>query len=201
MKRTAKFLAIALAALCSACSNDDEGEKYPDIVSEFVNVYANDEGVLHKITNDAEVTYTLSNPQKGYHAGAVYRAVCGYVPEGTAARIYQLTGAHVLRDSTLIGTKDATGVTSVWKSGHYINMQLAPRSQGGNQHWGFIVDSIPEGHAYLSLYHNQNGDPASYTQPVYASLPVDSIEGIETVDSITLRILTYKGTQAWHFKK
>ncbi len=80
-------------------------------------------------------------------------------------------------------------------------MYLSPLTQGGKQYWGFITDSIKGGHAWVSLHHNQNADPLSYTQPTYASLPVDSIKGIQAGDSITLRINTFNGTQTWNFKK
>ena len=127
--------------------------------------------------------------------------LCGYVPSGENATVYQVQSAYYLRDSTKIAKTDPTGVKSAWRAGKYINMYLSPLTQGGTQYWGFITDSIKDGHAWVSLYHNQNADPLSYTQLTYASLPVDSIKGIQEGDVITLSINTFNGLQTWSFKK
>jgi len=203
MKQYWIFLALLIAVLCYSCNNNEDGEEYPSIISEFADIHTDDTGELYMFVNDNNKTYLFSNPMTGYKPSTIYRAVCGYVPnvDETHARVYQLTGAHILRDSTLLGHKDPINTISVWLGGKYINMQLAPLSQGGNQYWGFIIDSILDSHAYISLYHNQNGDPTSYTQTTYTSLPLDSIQGINTGDSITLRIETFNGAKIWNFKK
>ena len=87
-------------------------------------------------------------------------------------------------------------------SGSYINLHLAPLTQGGNHSWGFITDSIgTDGHRYLSLHHRQNGDPLSYTQETYASIPLEELDSMTEGDSITLSIHTFKGIKTWNFKR
>ena len=176
-------------------------DTYPSIITEMADLYTDGQGVMEKFTTDAGVTYKIVNGKGGLKANVLYRILCGYVPSGENATVYQVQSAYYLRDSTKIAKTDPTGVKSAWRAGKYINMYLSPLTQGGTQYWGFITDSIKDGHAWVSLYHNQNADPLSYTQPTYASLPVDSIKGIREGDNITLCINTFNGLQTWNFKK
>ena len=191
---------ICLTAFVSSC-NKSEDDTYPSIITEMADLYTDGQGVMEKFTTDAGVTYKIVNGKGGLKANVLYRILCGYVPSGENATVYQVQSAYYLRDSTKIAKTDPTGVKSAWRAGKYINMYLSPLTQGGTQYWGFITDSIKDGHAWVSLYHNQNADPLSYTQPTYASLPVDSIKGIREGDIITLCINTFNGLQTWNFKK
>ena len=189
----------------SSCSHDDDAP-YPSIISEMADLYTNESGTLTKFVLDNNKEYRISNPQSGYHAKALYRVLCGYVPTDNSARVFQLTSAYILRDSVERRKQDPTSVLSVWRTERYINMHLASKTFGGRQHWGFITDSIvshtdAEGktssHAYLSLHHNQNNDPTSYTEDVYASLPLDSIKGVDKQAPITLSIQTFDGKKTF----
>ena len=187
--------------LLSSCK-DSSDDFYPNVVTEFAMIRTDDSGTMIELTTDDERTYTLSNPQTGYKKNTKYRAVCGFVLDGQRARLYNATGAYLLRDSTELAYEpDAIKVTSVWQSGRYINMQLAPLTQGGTQYWGYRVDEVKGRTTHLSLHHRQNGDPLSYTETVYASLYVDDFETIPSGDSIALHIKTFDGDRVWAFKK
>ena len=193
---------LLLLCLFSCCKRDDSSDFYPNVITEFAMIRTDAEGTMTEFTTDDERTYTISNPQEGYGKNVTYRAVCGYVPDGQTATLYHATGAYLLRDSTLLASEpDAIKVTSVWQSGRYINMQLAPLTQGGRQYWGYRIDSLRSRTTHLSLHHRQNGDPLSYTQTVYASLPTDSLTTIPAGDSIALHIKTFNGEQVWAFQK
>lgn len=198
MKRS--YLLI-LGLICLASCSNNEDDTYPSIITEMADLYTDGEGVMEKFTTDAGVTYQIINGQGDLQPKALYRILCGYVPSGNSATLYQVQGVNYLRDSTKIAKTDPIGVKSAWRAGKYINMYLSPLTQGGTQYWGFITDSIKNGHAWVSLHHNQNADPLSYTQPTYASLPVDSIKGIQEGEDITLCINTFNGLQTWNFKK
>lgn len=190
---------ICLGTLMSSCSREED--TYPSIITEMADLYTDSHGVIVKFTTDAGVTYQVTDGQNNLEPDAIYRILCGYVPSGEKATIYQAQGVYILRDSSAVAKTDPTAVKSVWKGGGYINMYLSPFTQGGTQYWGFITDSIRNGHAWVSLHHNQNTDPISYSQPAYASLPIDSIKGIQKGDDITLSINTFNGLQTWDFKK
>ena len=198
MKRS--YLLI-LGLICLASCSNNEDDTYPSIITEMADLYTDGQGVMEKFTTDAGVTYQIINGQGDLQPKALYRILCGYVPSGNSATLYQVQGVNYLRDSTKIAKTDPIGVKSAWRAGKYINMYLSPLTQGGTQYWGFITDSIKNGHAWVSLHHNQNADPLSYTQPTSASLPVDSIKGIQEGDDITLCINTFNGLQTWNFKK
>lgn len=190
---------ICLCVCVSSCSKVEE--VYPGIITEMADVYTDSHGVIVKFITDAGVTYQVTDGQDKLEPDAIYRILCGYVPSGENATIFQAQGVYILRDSSAVAKTDPTAVKSVWKGGKYINMYLSPLTQGGTQYWGFITDSIKGGHAWLSLHHDQNADPLSYTQPTYASLPIDSIRGIQEGDVITLTIKTFNGTASWNFRK
>ena len=192
--------AFLLLIFLVSCGNDSDF--YPNVVTEFAMVETDDAGGLSTLITDDETTYVITNQLEGYDKDTCYRAVCGFVPDGRKATLYNATGAYLLRDSTLLPHKpDSLKVVSVWQSGHFINMQLSPLTQGGVQYWGYRRDSIRGRMNHLSLHHRQNGDPLSYTQTVYASLPLDSLKTIPAGDSIALHIATFKGDRVWKFKK
>ena len=198
-----KYILLFAVCLLSCCKgSDDTSDFYPSILTEFATILTDASGTLTELTTDAGRTYTISNPQSGFEKEVMYRVVCGYVPDGQTATLYQLTGAYLLHDSTALAfDPDPIKVTSVWQSGQYINMHLSPLTQGGTQYWGFRVDEVKGRTTHVTLHHRQNNDPLSYTQTVYASLHVDSLKTVPLGDSIALHIKTFQGDRVWAFKK
>lgn len=198
-----KYLWLFVVCVLSCCKGgDDASDIYPSIVTEFGMIRTDASGTMTDFTTDDGRIYAISNPQSGYDKEVLYRVVCGYVPDGQTVKLYQVTGAHLLHDSTTLAHEpDPIKVTSVWKSGRYINMHLSPLTQGGKQYWGYRIDRVRSRTIHVSLHHRQNADPLSYTQNVYASLPADNFKIIPFTDSIALHIQTFQGDQVWTFKK
>lgn len=200
-----KYKCLLLCAVCLAsCSKDSDeaSDFYPNVITEFAMIKTDGSGTMTELVTDDEHIYTIANPQEGYKKDTLYRAVCGFVPDGRTAILYHATGAYLLRDSTARACEpDAINVVSVWKSGRYINMQLSPLSQGGKQYWGYRIDNVKGRTTHVTLHHRQNGDPLSYTQTVYASLHVDDFKTVPSGDSIALHIVTFKGDRVWTFQK
>jgi hypothetical protein len=191
--------AVSLFFLFCLLSCGHNEEPYPAIITEFSNIRSNIDGVLVSFTTDRDQTFRIANRLAGYDTCSTYRAVCGYVANSdSVATVYQLYGAWYLRDSTSIPLRqDPVEVLSVWRTRRYLNMQLSSRTQGGRQYWGFRVDSVQASHVYLSLYHNQNDDVASYPSDVYASLPLDSVKALKTGDSLSFTAITLQGPKTW----
>jgi len=198
-----KYLLLFVVCLVAACKNgDDSSDFYPNVITEFAMIQTDASGTMTELITDDNRTYTISNPQNGYKKNFSYRAVCGFVPDGQTATLYNATGAYVLHDSTQLAYEpDAINVVSVWQSGRYINMQLSPLTQGGTQYWAYRIDGVSTGTTHITLHHRQNGDPLSYTQTVYASISLDNLASIPAGDLITLHIKTFKGEQLWTFQK
>ena len=187
----------ALVLAITACSESDDFT-YPSIVTEMADCASDAQGTIRRITLDDGRTYTLTNPLAGYAQNAVYRAMCDYTlePSGSAT-LYQTMGAYVLRDSADAPLHHPTNAESAWITPRYINLHLRPKTYGGRQYWGYVTDSIEGGTAYLSIHHNQCGDPLAYSTTVYASIPLDSIP----TGSIHLSIHTFDGVKTWTFRK
>lgn len=198
------FSLFTLLLLIASCKGDDDtSDIYPNVITEFALIKTDASGTMTELTTDDNRTYTISNPMDGYDKNVRYRAVCGFVPDGQTATIYQMTAAYMLRDSTALAFEpDAINVTSVWQSGRFINMHLSPLTQGGTQYWGYRIDGKSGNTTHISLHHRQNGDPLSYTQTVYASITTEDFETIPAGDNIALHIKTFnKGEQIWTFRK
>ena len=94
-------------------------------------------------------------------------------------------------------------VGPVWHGGNYLNLQLTPKTQGGEQQWNYRVDSVSLSTGrqvhHLSLWHSQPDDPFSYSTTVYASLPLRQLEGLQPGDSLTFTVLTFDGPKTWQF--
>lgn len=182
-----KVMVLTAGAILFASCKDDNKEPYPNVLTELCCLQTNSAGEFSTLILDGGTRYAVSNPQSGYHASALYRVLCGFIPDGKSARLYQLSAAYFLRDSTEVQRHDPVTILSTWRSGRFLNFHLAPKTQGGTQYWGYAIDKVvmsdtetnekgePLTTAYLSLHHNQNGDPTSYTTDVYASIPLDSI--------------------------
>lgn len=194
MKRFILYIALILTVL-TACK--EEETPYPSIISVFANVETDAAGTLWRFVTDKGEAFLFSNPQAGYTPDTTYRAVCGYVPEGEHARVYQLEGALLLKDSTANTRHDPIDILSAWRTAGYVNMHLSPRTQGGRQFWGFCIDSIRPGHCFLSLHHNQNRDALSYNQNLYASIHLNDIAGLQKTDTISWNVTTFKETKRW----
>lgn len=177
----------------SSCSDDNDEAPYPSIVTELVDCPTDAEGRMTEIVLDDDTHLTLTNPQSGLKGSVVYRCLAGYTLSGTQATLYQLKAATLLHDSTALAQTDPTGVVSLWRTKHYLNLHLLPKTQGGKQYWGFATDSIVGRHAYLRLHHRQGDDPTAYSTDVYASIYLTDV----LADTLTLRVQTFSGWSEW----
>ncbi len=191
--RLLSFVFSLLPFVLLSCSDDNDDSPYPSIVSEMADCPTNSEGTMMKIVLDNDTELPLSNPQTGLKPNVTYRALAGFALDNGKVRLYSLKSATLLRDSTSVAQCDPVNVTSIWRTRRYINLHLLPKTQGGEQSWGFITDSIVGNHAYLRLHHRQETDPTSYSTDVYASLPLKLLEA----NQFTIRINTFSGTKEW----
>ncbi len=201
-----KRLTLPVLTLCglllAGCEDDDGGQPFPSMWNEIVCLITDNQGHIRQMVTDGGNTYEVTNSLSGYEPGTTYRMMCGYSIREQQATLYQATGVHVLKDSTACAAHDPLKILSAWKSGTYINLHLAPLTQGGNHAWGFAVDSTRlNGHRFLSLHHRQGTDPLSYTQETYASIPLTDIPNLGDGDSITLSVHTFKGIKTWNFRR
>lgn len=195
----------------SACQSKTEEAPYPAIITDFANLHTDPTGNIFQIEPDNGPCYYLDPAIQGNIPNATLRALCGYALQNTdanaqkqTARLYTLTTVELLQDSTqnAYPGNDSTKILSAWKSGRYINLHLAPLTQGGRQYWGYRL-TRPENDRStytLTLYHNQNNDPQSFTQEIYASISLMPLmEQAQTGDTVRLQVNTYEGVKTWTF--
>lgn len=204
------FLLPCTILFLAACAENQE--PYPDLVTEFANIHTDVNGIFRNMTTDDGSSFSITNTNiKPHHPNATYRVVVGFVPNTSGMRIeaeiYTLTGVYVLADSTTIVRHDPTGIESMWKKAEYINMQLTAKTQGGTHLWGYAIDSIQgtgehgrtHSHIHMSIHHNQNNNPLSYSQTYYCSIPISKIESYQPNDTITVSVHTFEGMKKWMF--
>lgn len=185
MKRLSLLLITLLSLPLFLASCNDDDDSYPSIVTEMVDGVTNGNGTLTTLITDNDEQYTLTNPQAGLYPNALYRLLCGFTVQGQAATLYTLEGVYILRDSTSVASRDPFTIVSAWQTSRYINLHLTVKTQGGTQYFGYVTDSIVGEHTYISLHHRQGQDPEAYSTDIYASIPLDSIEG---------SLITFEGT-------
>lgn len=196
---------------CGACSEDeDETEAYPALITEFVDIYTDENGNGYLLVTDKGTVYAINKPLENLRPNVAYRIIGGYVLTDRQSGPYQVVELRTAENITLLSlVEEPSGddapiqVTSIWKSGAYLNFNLSPKTQGGKHEWGYRIEGVREtqtGQTYdLSLYHRQPGDPYSYSTTVYASLIIDKIGELQQGDSITFTVLTFDGNRTWKF--
>lgn len=205
------FLFCCGLTALSACQSETEETSYPPIITDFANLHTDPTGNIYQIEPDDCPRYYLDPIIQGNIPNATLRALCGYALQETdttaqrqTARLYTLTTVELLQDSTQNTNpgNDPTKILSAWKSGRYINLHLAPLTQGGRQYWGYRLTRPENGRSTytLTLYHNQNNDPQSFTQEIYASISLMPLmEQAQTGDTVRLQVNTYEGVKTWAF--
>lgn len=192
---------IPLCTLLTACSEEDDTH-FPSMWNEIVCLHTDDQGQVKYMVTDEGETYQVTNTLFGQKPNTLFRVMCGYSINEGYATLYQTMSVHLLQDSTACAVHDPTKVLSVWKSGSFINLHLAPLTQGGQHAWGYSLDSISDSrHCFLSLHHSQGKDPLSYTQETYASISLSRMPQLAEGDSISLSIHTFNGIKTWNFKR
>lgn len=198
------------AGLCLSCSQTGEQTPYPSLTTEFAELYADTDGNLYRMQPDHQPAYYLDAPITGYQSNTEYRGVCTYTfssPDSTTVHLYGLERVLLLQDSTRSaypGT-DPLQAVSLWDGGNFINLHLSVKTQNGTHYLGYRMDSVRiapnrQRTVYLTLYHNQNNDPLSYSQKLYASLPKSNLNAvIQSGDSIYIYIHTFEGLKSWKF--
>lgn len=204
------ILCVLSVGLCLSCSQTDEQTSYPSFITEFAELYADNNGNLYRMRPDYKPAYYIDSPLTGYYPNTEYRAACTYTfssPDSTTVHIYGLERVIVLQDSTrsVHAGNDPLQVVSIWDGGNFINFHLSVKTQNGTQYLAYRMDSVriaanQKRTVYVSLYHNQNNDPLSYSQKLYASLPKSNLNAvIQQGDSICILIHTFEGTRTWKF--
>lgn len=183
---------------------------YPPIVDNFADIRTDGGGQMVSLSLDDGDSFSITNRLEvsSYRPDTVYRVVAGYTLEGKAATLYRLSPVAVLGDSTGCARHDPVGVVGVWLGGGYVNLHLVAMTHHSRPHFvGFACDSVAvagEGRVHstthISLHHDQNGDPVSFSANAYCSIRRDGIGVWRCAgDTLCIRVCTFDGDRVWRF--
>lgn len=208
--------AVAAALLLLSCTNEpyDVGNGDYSYTRAYISMLVTKAGG-HVVSfyTDGGTNYTLEHPQKLFTNAddTLYRALVYYnTTDNVKATIIGMD--LVLVSEPFRITKDVAMKTdpvdliSSWKSadGQYINFALGLKTgqntdKDTSSHIiGFGISQVnaidgTSSHEYvITLYHDQNNVPASYTTTAYMSFPIG--KSLSKGDRLTFNIVTFSGT-------
>lgn len=214
-KRFAFFPLCLLSVLFLACTNEgyDVGNgTYSNVHADFSMLSTDAKGRVASFVTDGEKNYNLNPPTAFFKAKSdtVYRALVYYEKTNDGyAKVMGLRAVGVARpfsmDKNPVKKQDPVDLISAWISsnGAYINFVLGLKKGVGddednNSHViGFgisapkTVGSPSKREFTLTLFHDQNGVPESYTSTEYISVPLK--KSFVSGDVLKVIIQTYGG--------
>lgn len=202
----ARILVLLLSAsVFLSCS---EEEAYPSVVTEFVDALTDGNGMVAVIRTDDGGIYPITSQIKTGSPDSLYRCLCIY-ELGTDGEAYVYSMKHVFsaepeNSSVLVShPQDPVKITSVWRKGDYINMNIGVLTTNAGRHgFAFCEDSVRVDisgctSVYLSLLHlRPENDAESYTEKVYMSMPV---RRYAYADTIVFSINSYDGLKVFKY--
>lgn len=208
-----KILAAIAIPLFFGCKNNEE-YYYPSVVKEFVTLKTGIGGEVSSIITDWNETLLVNQDKTGMRLepNAYYRAVSNYQPltrqtssSYGSADLYSAAGVYsgqIVPASSVTGgfkTEPVKKVSSIWKRGKFINMELLVMAKDKSHMFGFINEGTEFGSstAMVKISHDSNGDYPAYTQSAYLSIQLTDI--YREADSICVMINTDNGWEKHTF--
>lgn len=199
---------ILVALLFVQCDKDDD-YVYPDVLTDFMDIYTNGESMVDYIHPDASGILSLERQLagQGLSSDTLYRAVGMYALPDADGRTLAYSVSLVYAEPPirlgegLKARMDSLYVESVYRGGNYLNIVAQPMMQTKAHVYAFVEDSVVTrgGHTsvYFTLVHNQNDDRESFPRRVYLSIPLKQY-ALSQGDTVCLRANVYGvGIKAW----
>ena len=204
MTFVARVCLLLFVTLLAACADDTE--TWPPMRADLGLLTTSSEGRAATFLPDGREALRVGSGPAGLMPDSTYRVVATYRTENGAAVIAGVKTVMVAVPHAYKEEKaDPLDVSSVWLGGGFLNLRLIVKTRlEGAQYFGFIdrgLVSWPDGHttACVQLYHDQSGDPVSFSRTAYLSMPLSVFDGVLTTgDTIRLRVNTFgEGEKTW----
>lgn len=197
-------LTLSVLLLSVACKNDDL-QDLPDLRTDFCDITLVGGRVTTAAFDDGRVLDFHAQGVTANVNDTVLRYVLTYTVN-SVPRIYNHTPVLVCPpepiDSVLTQRKDPIHIGSAWIGGKYLNLTLGQMTTRKEPHpYAVSADTLLGRTLHMTLHHAQpKNDPMSYTDRVYASIPLDNnCYNRADYDSIVLRINTFDGERPFIF--
>lgn len=204
MTFVARVCLLLFVTLLAACADDTE--TWPPMRADLGLLTTSSEGRAANFLPDGREALRVGSGPAGLAPDSTYRVVATYRTENGAAVIAGVKTVMVAVPHAYKEEKtDPLDVSSVWLGGGFLNLRLIVKTRlEGAQYFGFIdrgLVSWPDGRttACVQLYHDQSGDPVSFSRTAYLSMPLSAFDGVLTSgDTIRLRVNTFgEGEKTW----
>lgn len=204
MTFVARVCLLLFVTLLAACADDTE--TWPPMRADLGLLTTSSEGRAATFLPDGREALRVGSGPAGLAPDSTYRVVATYRTENGAAVITGVSTVMVAVPHAYKEEKtDPLDVSSVWLGGGFLNLRLIVKTRlEGAQYFGFIDRGLvrwPDGRttASVQLYHDQSGDPVSFSRTAYLSMPLSVFDGVLTTgDTIRLRVNTFgEGEKTW----
>jgi hypothetical protein len=195
-----------LVTTLAACGDDDDDYVYPSVVTTFVDLHTDGEGVAHTITTDEGRTWPI-HPREGLGGltpDSTYRMVIMYEPLEQDEEVQLYSAQKVISpypkpiDEFKDVFTDPVELTSIWRGGDHLNLVVKAQVKDRQHTYHFMDLGIStdeaDGHRtlQLALYHYRNEDVEAFSRTVYLSVPLQSYaDTLRSGDSIRFSMNTY----------
>ena len=71
-------LCLCLLLMIVACDDENDGGRYPDVLTSFADVITDKSGTIEKMNDGDGISYSVSNASGGYKKDTLYRVVAQY---------------------------------------------------------------------------------------------------------------------------
>lgn len=194
-------LAAAMMVL-SGCEKDDDGDRYPLLISDIVMLGICSDSCVNEMILDNGERLKVEERLMSNTKDTTLRCFVSYELKDRKVDIYNISRVFTQEAFPPVAFcitnpgSDANWVdglprypmkvTSIWRSGDYLNMHLGLMTTGAEKHsFAFCEDSV----GYYSLLHLRPAkDEESYTQDMYMSMPFP-----EELDNLHFSVYTYDG--------
>lgn len=210
-----KLLISILTVMCivvvASCS-DDDNNSVPSYRTDILSAITDGDTLVTDLLFDNGRSYHVASQRiKAMAPNAKIRCYSTFEITNDSAdvKVYEIKRISCYTplpaDSFEVHPQDPVNVTSVWRSGDYINLCVAPLvSALKDFKYDFCIDSITDNkekvvlHTSLLYQRAKNGNEY-YTQKFYHSIPLKSNDYPCAFDSLYIYINTYDGVKMWKF--
>lgn len=212
MRRQLSSLLFCLVLILAGCKDDDY--TVPSYRVDLMCALTDADSVVSHLLLDDGSRYSVGTQRiKASEPNAMIRCLGTFSidEDSVTVKVYDLLRvscyAPLPVDSFKVQPHDPVNVVSVWKSGGFVNLCLAPLvDEQGGMKYDFCIDSITHHHDNIAihaslLFQRRSGSIEAYTHKFYHSIPLESPYYPNDYDSIYIHINTYNGTTAYPFSR
>lgn len=207
------MVSVLFLSIFFSCNKDEAS--VPSYRTDILCIITNkDTMATHLLLDNGKKYNIVSQKIKATESNANIRCYASFSinEDSSEVKIYDIKRiscyAPLPADSFKIHPHDPLNVTSVWKSGGYLNMCLAPKAVGMSAFkYDFSIDSITTSASssakimHTSLLFQFTGAINSYTTKFYHSMPLQQSLYPEPFDSVYFYVNTYDGIKVWKYEK